>query len=29
VMESDYARMGVGVAAATDGRHYFSVLFPR
>ena len=29
VMESDYTRMGVGVAVAADGRHYFTVLFLR
>jgi uncharacterized protein YkwD len=29
VMESDYTRMGVGVAVAADGSHYFTVLFVR
>jgi uncharacterized protein YkwD len=29
VIETDYTRMGVGVAVAADGRHYFTVLFLR
>jgi uncharacterized protein YkwD len=29
VIESDFTRMGVGVAVAADGRHYFTVLFLR